>query len=140
MGDDNFTIGAMGSEYDSGPITIDMSSASTLYSYNTTASYNYANVTINSGAYLTSNGGSSLWSNASTQPTLTVTGKAHFEDDVMVKGVSIVQAIEKINKRLAILVPDPAKLEHFEALKRAYENYKTLEALCELPKPDSEDS
>ena len=59
-----------------------------------------------------------------------------FEGDVKIKGVSIVDAIEKINKRLAILVPDPDKLEHFEALKRAYENYKTLEALCELPTAD----
>jgi hypothetical protein len=38
-----------------------------------------------------------------------------------------------IEKRLAILTPDPAKLEHFEALQKAYQHYKTLEALCEIP-------
>jgi hypothetical protein len=64
---------------------------------------------------------------------LQVTGNAEFEGDVKIKGVSITDTIEKIHQRLAILVPDPKKLEHFEALKRSYENYKTLESLCELP-------
>jgi hypothetical protein len=41
--------------------------------------------------------------------------------------------METISNRLAILQPDPAKLEHFAALKKAYEHYKTLEALCEIP-------
>ena len=36
----------------------------------------------------------------------------------------------KIN--LNILVPDPKKLEKFEALQKAYEHYKHLEKLCEL--------
>lgn len=70
----------------------------------------------------------------STSPkNFQVTTDAEFEGDVKIKGVSIVESIDKINKRLAILVPDPAKLEKFEALRRAYENYKTMEALCELP-------
>jgi hypothetical protein len=42
-----------------------------------------------------------------------------------------------IEKRLAILTPDPAKLEHFAALQKAYQHYKTLEALCEVPKEES---
>ena len=40
------------------------------------------------------------------------------------------EMISKIEERLSILVPDPAKLKQFEALKQAYENYKTLEAMC----------
>lgn len=71
-----------------------------------------------------------------TSSGLTVKGDADFEGNVKINGVSIVDAIEKINKRLSILVPDPTKLAHFEALKRAYENYKTLESLCEIPKND----
>jgi hypothetical protein len=67
---------------------------------------------------------------------LSVTGDAEFEGDVKIKGVSIAKTLNDIQKRLSILVPDPAKLEHFSALKRAYENYKTLEALCELPTKD----
>jgi hypothetical protein len=46
--------------------------------------------------------------------------------------------METISKRLSILVPDPEKLAHFEALKKAYEHYKTLEALCQMPKKDEE--
>jgi hypothetical protein len=56
--------------------------------------------------------------------------------DILINGRSLKEFMEKMEERLAILVPDPAKLEHFEALKRAYEHYKTLEALCELPKPE----
>ena len=40
--------------------------------------------------------------------------------------------LETIEKRLNILVPDPKKLEKFEALKKAYEHYKQLEQLCEI--------
>jgi hypothetical protein len=69
---------------------------------------------------------------------LKVTGDAEFEGDVKIKGVSIAKALEDIQKRLAILVPDPAKLAHFEALKKAYDHYKLLEALCELPKETKE--
>jgi len=68
--------------------------------------------------------------------SMQVKGDAEFEGDVKIKGVSIAKTLDDIQKRLAILVPDPAKLEHFSALKRAYENYKTLEALCELPTKD----
>ena len=56
--------------------------------------------------------------------------------DILIKGRSLKEFMEKMESRLAILVPDPAKLEHFESLKRAYDHYKTLEALCELPKPE----
>ena len=38
--------------------------------------------------------------------------------------------LDKIQDRLAILVPDPALLEKYEALKQAYDQYKLLEALC----------
>ena len=69
---------------------------------------------------------------------LHVKGDAEFDGDVKIKGVSIAKALEDIQKRLAILVPDPAKLEHFESLKKAYSHYKTLEALCELPKENKE--
>jgi hypothetical protein len=42
-----------------------------------------------------------------------------------------------MEQRLAILVPDPAKLEKFEALKKAYEHYKTMESLC-FDEPEEE--
>ena len=43
---------------------------------------------------------------------------------------SLFETISKIEERLSILVPNPEKLKQFEALRQAYENYKTLEALC----------
>ena len=82
------------------------------------------------------NGGSSVTmpysystSVSSAQPTLNVTGEANFEGDVKIKGRSMVKMIEGIEKRLAILQPDPAKLEKWEALQKAYAHYKLLEAL-----------
>ena len=129
------------------------------YSYNisnvgavgTSASiYTTSGMNGTSGQYLTSGGtGSTVWtnntspwtiSNTSSNPSsLNVTGDADFAGDVKIKGVSIAKVLDDIQKRLAILVPDPAKLAHFEALKKAYEHYKTLEALCEIPKEESKD-
>lgn len=62
---------------------------------------------------------------------LHVTADAVFEGDLKVKGVSILEVLEKIQNRLAVLVPNPAKLEQFEALKKAYDHYKLLESLCD---------
>lgn len=45
-------------------------------------------------------------------------------------GVDVGLALTKIQERLSILVPDPKRLEKYEALRQAYEHYKTLEALC----------
>jgi hypothetical protein len=114
-----------------------------VYDYSTTSPY--ANVTISSGgtsgAVLTTTTSGYNWGSIianGSQPSLHVTGEAEFENDIKVKGVSISKALDDINKRLAILVPDPEKLEHFEALKKAYEHYKTLEALCQLPKKEQD--
>lgn len=138
--DDNITINVSDLDLDNTQYTIDMSSINN-YAYTTTGSFNYGNITIGaSGNSYSTVGYTSPWSSPTAQSSLQVSGDAEFEGDVKIKGVSIGEAIEKINKRLAILVPDPAKLEHFEALKKAYDNYKTLEALCELPKPDPTDA
>jgi hypothetical protein len=64
---------------------------------------------------------------------LHVTSDAKFDGDIKWKGRSLGDMLASIEKRLAILTPDPAKLEHFEALQKAYQHYKTLEALCEIP-------
>ena len=50
--------------------------------------------------------------------------------DIKIGGASLKEFMKTMEKRLAILVPDPAKLEKFEALKKAYEHYKTMESLC----------
>jgi len=57
--------------------------------------------------------------------------------DIKIDGRSLKNFMDKMEERLAILVPDPAKLEKFEALKKAYEHYKLMEKLCqELPKEE----
>jgi hypothetical protein len=126
------------------------------YSYNTipssitisgSSSSNYGAVG-SSGSFLTSGLNGTSWSNtnwsigsSSTTPTpgLKVSGDAEFEGKVMINGRNISEFMETISNRLAILQPDPAKLEHFAALKKAYEHYKTLEALCEIPKKEDKE-
>ena len=57
--------------------------------------------------------------------------------DITIDGKSLKQFMDKMEERLAILVPDPAKLEKFEALKRAYEHYKLMEKLCQETKEET---
>lgn len=147
--DDNDTITINVEDILSSDITIDSSSMSSYnYSYSsipTSITIGATGATGSSGSFLTSSGFngtswntiSSITSNSS--PSLDVTGDANFQGDVKIKGVSIAKSLEDIQRRLAILVPDPAKLEHFAALKKAYEHYKTLEALCEIPKEENEE-
>lgn len=111
------TAGAQGSTIPSGSYTINTSQFN-----GTSANYYWSNSSITSG----------------TNPSsIDVIGDANFEGDIKWKGRSLGTMLETIEKRLAILQPDPEKLEHFEALRRAYEHYKTLEALCEVPKKET---
>jgi hypothetical protein len=64
---------------------------------------------------------------------LHVTSDAEFDGDIKWKGRSLGDLLTTIEKRLAILTPDPAKLAHYESLQKAYQHYKTLEALCDTP-------
>jgi hypothetical protein len=71
---------------------------------------------------------------ASMSPAgLHVTSDAEFDGDIKWKGRSLGDMLISIEKRLAILTPDPDKLAHYESLQKAYQHYKTLEALCETP-------
>ena len=58
--------------------------------------------------------------------------------DITIGDRSLKKFMDSMEKRLAILQPDPAKLEKFEALQKAYEHYKTLEALCEIEEDENE--
>ena len=107
-------------------VTLDLSSMYTTTG-NCLTSPQYGNITFSNST------NPYIYQTTGIQSSLTVSGDAEFDGDVKIKGVSIAKALEDIQKRLAILVPDPAKLEHFEALKKAYEHYKVLEALCQLP-------
>jgi hypothetical protein len=90
--------------------------------------YNYTN----SGIYTTTASPNLNW--ASLNPNkvqLNSSGIEMDEDcDITIGGRSMKKMLEGIEQRLSILVPDPAKLERYEALRQAYEHYRTLEALC----------
>lgn len=115
------------------------------YNWNTSMSNSWptvgalgsGNITISSTA---NNFGSTLYTTAGSNGTsgLHVSADATFEGDIKWKGKSLGDMIEKIHDRLAILTPDLEKLEHFTALKKAYDNYKMLEALCEVPKEEED--
>lgn len=105
--------------------------------YSGTTASSYGNVTINSGAtgatgsmYTTAGLNGTSWSNSTVGAGLHVTSDAEFEGDIKWKGRSLGKLLEKIEDRLAILQePNPAKLEKYAALKKAYDHYKTMERL-----------
>jgi hypothetical protein len=94
-----------------------------------------------SGQFYTSTGtGHNNWNNVTTSSTVNITGAGidmAAGTDITVGGKSLKEFMNKMEERLAILVPNPAKLEQFEALKKAYEHYKLMESLCqESPKEE----
>ncbi len=121
--------------------SIDMSSITIPNSYSVNVGGTGASgssYTIGTGlTYTTGAGAGYSWANGVTSngnlsgSTLQVNGDADFQGDIKIKGKSLVDFMQTLEKRLAILQPDPAKLEKFEALKKAYDHYKLLEALCQ---------
>ena len=126
--------------YSGGIDTITLDSSS-MYSSNTitlpSSSYTIGS-TSSSGQFYTSTGtGGHNWNNP---PTVNITGAGidmAAGTDINIDGKSLKNFMETLEKRLAILIPDPAKLEQFAALKKAYEHYKLMEKLCqESPKEE----
>ena len=125
------------SSYGTDTITIDTSN---MYSSNTitlpitTSNYTIGNASSSNyyatGSYNINNTSSSV--NISSDGIDMAAGT-----DIKVDGKSLKEFMNKMEERLAILVPDPKKLEQFAALKKAYEHYKLMEQLCqETPKED----
>jgi hypothetical protein len=110
------------------PVTYTVSTSS-LYSTVTGAPY-----TFNTGAgNVVLNGASSMWTSSVGNISgagLHVTSDAEFESDITIQGKSLSKWMGAVEKRLAILQPNPKKLKKFEALQKAYDHYKLLEALC----------
>ena len=134
--------------YSGGVDTITLDS-STMYSGNTIT---LPTTTITNGGYTISATGSSgqfyttgingnNWNNiTTTSPSVNITSNGidmAAGTDITVGGKSLKEFMNKMEERLAILVPNPKKLEQFEALKKAYEHYKLMESLCqESPKEE----
>ena len=49
--------------------------------------------------------------------------------DITIEGHSLKEFMKKMQDRLCILQPDPAKLAKYESLRLAYEHYKLMEQL-----------
>jgi hypothetical protein len=84
---------------------------------------------INGTAFQTMNGNSIIGHDLTS--SLHVASDAKFDGNILWKGRDLGKMLETIEKRLSILVPNPKKLEKYEALQKAYDHYKVLEALCE---------
>jgi hypothetical protein len=98
--------------------------------------------TTGTNGYMYGAGTGTTWvtPNSANQGSIKVTGDAEFDGDVKIKGHSITKLLERIEDRFAILMdPDPARLEKFQALKKAYDNYKLMDRLCqETPEEEEE--
>ncbi len=90
-----------------------------------------ANISIahSSTGYAISNGWSNLASTAHTdiQSKLRVQGDAEFNGDVRIQGRSVLETLERVEERLAILVPNVRMEKDWEELQRLREQYIELE-------------
>lgn len=66
-----------------------------------------------------------------------IQGNVDIRGDLRVRGRNLTDLLDRVEQRLAILVPDPARLERYQALREAYEHYLTLEALLQENDLDS---
>ena len=110
-------------------ITLDPSTFSSITSSNISISpsnYNWTTSVPSSGTYTIGGG----YSGANTVQINTTGIEMQEGTDIKFGGQSLKEFMTKMEQRLAILVPDQKKLEKFEALKKAYEHYKTMESLC----------
>jgi hypothetical protein len=125
-------------------ITLDSSTMNSMYSSGTitlpTTTITNGGYTIGStgtsGQFYTSTGTGHYNWNTTTSPSVNISSDGidmAAGTDIKVDGKSLKEFMNKMEERLAILVPDPAKLEQFAALKKAYEHYKLMEQLCQEP-------
>ncbi len=122
-------------------ITIDTSTMNSMYSSGSITLPTTTIGNLNGGYYVSTGTGSNYtWGPTTTTPSVNITSNGidmASGTDIKVDGKSLKNFMDKMEERLAILIPDPSKLEKFEALKKAYEHYKLMESLCqEQPKEE----
>ena len=83
-----------------------------------------------SGMYWGDFGTSNTISIGDSSKALTVKGEAEFEHDITIKGVKLMETLEKIESRLNILRVDPVLEERWEKLRELGDAYRALEAEC----------
>jgi len=104
-------------------ITLDPSTLGMSYSIPSTT----WTTTSGTSNYTISSAGSNYYNSAVTTNGIQLDSTA----DIKIGDKSLMETLNKIEDRLAILTADPKKLEKFAALKKAYEHYKLMEKLCQ---------
>lgn len=117
--DDKITINIDDSILDISNYVSDLTSENIVFDYSTYSSNIMANTI-----------------STDTGKSIRYSSDVNFEGDLILKGKNLSETLSTIEKRLSILVPDPSKLEKYEALKKAYENYKLLESLLYEDSPN----
>lgn len=94
----------------------------------------YATTNTGYGSYIYTTTGTdtitlSDWSNVNPYygQALDVKGDANFEGDVKIKGKSLIESLEKIEEKLAILRPNEELEEKWEELRNLRKQYMELE-------------
>ena len=123
------TIMATGSSSDTFTITGNTSPYN--YQYNWTTDHTGAVPTISiapsTSPYVTDTITLGDWANVNPSHTLDVKGDANFEGDVKIKGKSLVESLEKIEEKLAILRPNEQLEEKWDKLRELRKQYMELE-------------
>lgn len=104
-------------------ITLDPSTLGMSY---TIPSTSWTTASSGTSTYTISSAGSNYYNNVSVNGI-----QLDKSADIKIGDKSLVETLNKIEDRLAILTADPNKLEKFAALKKAYEHYKLMEKLCQ---------
>lgn len=130
--EDSFTISAnsldtitLSDQYDWGSLSIQPLTTAQLAPLITSGPSPGQTLSINSGTY-----SNSIWAttNNSINSSLTVKGPAEFEDDITIKGKSLTESLDAIERRLAILKPNEQLENKWEELKELGDKYRELEA------------
>lgn len=95
-------------------------------------------ITSAAGQYLSvSSAGNYEWANINSSLTLGqpstplyIKGEAEFDGDITIKGVKLLESIQKIEQRLNILRVNPELESRWTELKELGERYRLLEAEC----------
>lgn len=111
-GTNGSSVYTISSPTSSGIYTTNGTSATSPYNYNWTAT---DTITLGDYSNITNNG-------------LHVNGDANFEGDVKIKGKSLVDSLEKIEEKLAILRPNEKLEEKWDELRALRKAYMELEA------------
>jgi hypothetical protein len=112
------TVGAGGTSYSMG------SGSASVYSIgaNGSSAYDYSNLTVSSG-----------WSTISSPTTINQGGTMELRGenaDIKVNGRSLMDAIDALEQRLNILVPNPELEKEWDELRELGERYRELEKQC----------